>query len=393
MPAYTYQPWLWPINGEVRESLAWLTDVLSTQSGAEQRIRLVDTPRRILEHAHTITADQCARAENALWANAAGIWGLPVWMDATRLGSVLAAGETVIPVDALHRDYQVGGSLVLMTAPDAFEICDIEAVTDSAVTVSAPTADEWPSSATVAPLVFGRLPLPQRLTRFDGGTVTGPFAFELVNPNPWPVADESSGGYRARPVLTARTDWQGDVAQDYARPYAEVGNGLTPPARDAYAGPTVSQVHGWTLQGRPAIAAFRSFLAARYGRQRGVWLPSQARDVTLVAAADAADTTIDVRRIDYGSTVDGDTGRRDLQIQLGDGTRIWRRVTGSAEIGADTERLTLDSAVGVDIALDDVDAISWMTPARLEADNVELRWWTWETVNAQLLFRGTRDDV
>lgn len=393
MPAYAYQPWLWPINGEVRETLAWATDVLTAENGNEQRIRLVNTPRRIVEQSHTLTADQRPRAENALWADAAEIWGLPLWMDVTRLASLLSAGETVIPVAALHRDYQVGGSLVLMTSPDAFEVCDIEAVTDTTVSVTGPTADEWPAGTMIAPLKFGRLPLPQRLTRFDGGTATGSFAFELVDLNPWPVADETSGGYRGRPVITDRTDWQQDVAQDYSRPYEEFGNGLSPPLRDLRGGPGVTQVHGYTVTGRAAIGAFRSHLYARYGRQRGVWLPSQARDLRLVTSAAAIDTTIDATRVDYTATVDADIGRRDLQILLADDTRICRRVTSSSPVSASVERFVLDSALGVAIDPDDVVAISWMTPARLEADNVELRWWTWDTVNAQIQYRGTRDDV
>ena len=111
-----------------------------------------------------------------------------------------------------------------------------------------------------------------------------------------------------------------------------------------------------------------------------------------MANVSAVATTMDVTSTGYAATVNRDIGRRDLQIQLANGTRLWRRVTAVTAISASVERLTI-AALGQAITPADVVAISWMTAVRAESDIVELRWWNWETVNAQLLYRGFRNDV
>lgn len=386
-------PWLHRPSGTVLERLEWLTDVLPSFNGGEQRRQLREAPRRTFEFGVQLAGRDRRAAENALHEWGGRAWALPVWMDAQPLAAPVAAGAATIAVDTTTRDFRAGGSVVLMRGPRDYEILQVDSVAPGSIVPLAPTTRAWPAGQTlIAPLRTATMPDEVTLSRFDGETSYGRLRFEVMEPSDWPAAAEST--YRGLPVLAQAPNWTEDVEQGYERLLQRIDS-LTGPVviDDQAAGPILLQSHRWLLDGRQAIAAFRSWLYARRGRLSAFWLPTWAQDFRLVADVGASALTIDVEHSDYSRRIAQAINRRDVRIEMHGGAVFYRRITGSAVVSADVERLTIDAALGTLVQPAAVRAISYMAPVRLEADAVEIAWARHDAAESRAMTRGSRNDI
>lgn len=387
MPEWFAQP-----TSETLERLEWLTDVLPSFDGGEQRRALRLAPRRFLEFETVLTGAERRALENALHGQQSAQWRVPLWPDAQPLSSSLSAAATTIQVDTTTRDFRVGGEVALILDARRYEVATIDAVTDTELTLDAGLAAGWPAGQTiVAPVLPAVLPDEQVLQRFTGDASYGRLRWEIVGPNDWPAASEPVT-YRSLPVLTQAPRWSEDVEQGYRRLLSRVDNGTGGFFIDDEAGgPHLLQSHRWLLDGRAEIEAFRGWLYAREGRRNAFWLPTWALDLAVVASIGSAATTIDVEHCGYVDNVAQAVGRRDIRILTHAGTAYHRRITASAEISATVERLTIDSALGAALAPADIAAVSFMSAARLEADAAEILWSGPDVAEAALMTRAARN--
>lgn len=380
-------------DGPILERLEWLTNVIEHFDGSEQRIRLRGTPRRIFEFAVTVSGRDRRIAENLLDAGGAQPYIIPVWTDSQQLTNDLGSGATSITVDTSGRDFRDGGLMCLATGPRVYEIVEIDAVAADTITLASPTGKAWPAGALVIPLRSAFLPDRVALARFTGGDAYGRLRWQCVDANDYTAATGETE-YRSVPVLLQRPNWTEDVRQEWQRKLDMLDfrtGGLY--VDDEAEGPLLLQSHRWLLDGRAEIHAFRQWLYARCGRWRAFWMPTWAQDFRVVASIGSSATTIDVEHSGYTDQIDEDIGRRDIRIELANGTVYYRRITQCVEVDGDTERLTINTALGVNISAADVALVSFMHLVRLNADSVEINWWARDTCEVALTVRSTRDDV
>ena len=152
------------------------------------------------------------------------------------------------------------------------------------------------------------------------------------------------------------------------------------------------QSYQWTLHSRPFIATLQSFFYTLEGRRRPIWMCTDESDLVLTDPIGGADLTIKIEHIGYTTHLVYDIGRRDICIRLHDGTRFYRRITGSAELSATQEQLSIDAELGQAIALADVRMISWVELSRQEADSAEIAWRSSELVESLFTMRGLNHD-
>lgn len=376
------------------ERLQWSTDVIASFDASEQRIQLLSTPRRSMEFEIVVDGRDRQVAENALHAGQSGRWAVPVWMDSQSLQADLASGSSVIPVDTTTRDFYAGGMAVLMTGPRAFEVVDIDSLTGSTLTIASPTIASWPAGRTeIAPLRIARMADDLSLSRFTGDVSYGRMQFRLEGESAWPAASEVTL-YLGFPILGTAPNWTDDIDQGYLRKLETLDTGTGEPFHDDEGGGAIlQQSHRWLLDGRAQIDAFRRWLYARRGRLSAFWLPTFALDFVAVADIGSAATTIDVQNAGYTAAAARGIGRRDIRIELLSGTVYYRRITGSAEISSDVERLTISAALGAAVATSAIRSMSFMSLARLEADSIELAWARFDVVECQAVTRAPRNDL
>lgn len=388
-------PWFVPPNwaSPVVERLRWKTDVIPHFDGSEQRIGLTPLGARWEWEFDFDALDRQARTiENALYAWGARVWALPIWPDGEALGATLAAGSTIIPCTPATRDYHVGGLAIILNGID-FEAFEVAAVGASSITTALPTTREWNGSSQVFPARTARLMDRVPATRRTGVHIAGTARFRCEEAIARTAETEAT--YRGFPVLTRKPNWEDDPEATYARRMVEIDLEVGGVSWDDESGlPDVLFGYRVTPAARDEIEALRAFLFARQGRRKALWVPSFARDVIVVTDPIASGAVnIDVEACGFTDYVEAGVNRRDLRIELRNGTIYYRRVTGSSTVDEDTERLTLDAPLGATIAASDIVTISFMALARLDQDGVEFAYWSGDVVDARLGFRTVRSSA
>lgn len=388
--------WAWPPDwaAGILERLEWRTDVLQAYRAEEQRRALREWPRRSLEFTTMAVGTSRRILEAALWNWGARVWALPFWPDGLDLAAPLAAGATTIPADTATRDYQPGGLAILMGEdPRVSEVVEVEEAQPAQLVLARPTTRAWPAGTRLYPARPATLDDQVALPRFDGETATARVRFAMVDPQVWDTA-AGDPTHRGLPVLELRPNWTSEPDLQLERKLTELDGGTGLVYREDQADmPLTRQRLAYTAVTREEIDAWRKRLHAMRGKQGSVWLPTWSRD--LVVAAQVADNAlaIDVEWAGYTVFHKRDPNRRDLRLQLRDGTVLYRRVTASTELDANTERLAIDTSLGVTVAADDFVLVSFMALSRNEADAVELAWWNGQTVDTRLAMRSFRHEL
>lgn len=388
--------WTYSAAGEYSERLEWLTDVMQAPTGPEQRRRLREAPRTVLTADSLEDAAERRRLETALVGNGAGNWYAPLVADGSVLDAAWTVGhpENVLAVDTVDRRFSVDGR-VLLIAPGGpstvYDLGVVAALTSSSIELVDAPAHTWPAGTRVVPMVAAKLINVPSLSRFTADSAPLQVAFRVTEPLD---ATEDAGDvtYRGEPVLTLRPDWSVDPEFEASRALGIVDGATGPVTEYDQPGIPVTRMRvQFTLVGRAAITSFRSLLYALAGRWAAIWVPTWAHDFRLAAAVDAADTTLDVEAVGVDDW-DLLPNRRDLRIELSSGTVLYRRITATEDLGGGVERLTIDSALGVDVAPSEALMISFLMLMRQDADVNLLRYWTAEVVQSEITFRGFRDD-
>lgn len=386
----TGQPWVWPCTPDwgqpVQESLAWLTDDMqSPGTGMRQVRQLRSAPRRGFRFQALLHDDERRLVDAFRREVGVQPFQLPIYPDVTWLAADLDAGVTSIPCNTAGRDFVDGGRAVLWRDANTWELVTIDTVAVASLTLTTATVDAWQPGDRVYPVRRARLVQPPRETQHSDDVSTLSVQVLIDEPCDWTAAWPSATTYRNLPVL----DWRGDEAKDVTDQYdrlsrqVDVATGLVyyddPPAM-----PFRAQSQQFLLDGRADHTKFRALAYQLAGRAGQCWVPDWQASARLATAATPAATQLTVAWHGYTQFDAMQTNRRDLRIELFDGTVFYRRVTGSAESG-DNEVLQIDSALGQAVAIGDVRQINWMSVCASASDTVQLE----HTTDADGIGRAT----
>jgi len=374
---------VWPVapdwTGGMSEMLAWATDVSQSSATAATHARSYRLgPRRSWTFEVAAAAGR-HRVVDMLLAGGRGTWLLPVWPDVQRLAAPLAAGAEAVPCETAGFDFVAGGQALLYSATNSaaavndWEVVDIDAVEADHIALGAPTAADHGRGARLYPL---RRAIAQdgaeaamRTAQFSRRSLT----FDILEPCDWaPLADLPA--YLGYPVLNARPDKSEDPTHGFAglRETVDFGAGL-PVTADLPGIALRVQRDSWTFPNRARRGWFRSLLYLLRGRQRPIWVPSWNADLQAAAPIAGGSTALSIEWAGYTLFGLDKPNRRDLCVELVDGTVLYRRVVAAVEAG-ETETLTLDASLSSGaIAPAQVRQVSIMALSTLASDNAEIR--------------------
>lgn len=379
----------------VKEKLSWLTDILQSESGAEQRRALRLAPRRGLKANFYLEGRDRQLADLALYGWSARVWALPIWPDVQLLAAGVAAGALRLSCRTADLDFAPGALALLRgESPFLYEAAQVAAVDATGLDLKRPLQSSWPAGSRLYPVRSAQLQEQPGRTRLTDEADELEANFLIVEPCEWPAIMPPTQ-YRGYPVLEQRPDESEDLTREIQRLLLEFDNDIALPRRTDTAGRAFPVVqHRWQLEGRAPRSAFRSLLYALCGRQKALWVPTHGADLTLLATVTSTASTLDVANVGYTRFTVAAGGRRDLRIELVDGTVFHRRVLGATEVDQDSERLVLDQTLGREVLPRLVARLCWMTLCRLDQDEIEI---LHETDSEGLAtstakFRGVRDD-
>src|SRR5690606_13355565 len=154
---------LWPRPGVV-ETLEWLTHVMISEDGSEERTELRDAPRQAFQFEFYVPPIHQARIDNIIYGARALEWRVPVWPQVQHVGAVEAA-LTSLDCETRYSEFREGGEVMLWESPDKWQVLPAEVDDDDTLALGEETeafADAW-----LMPVRRGRLVgNPQR--RLDG---------------------------------------------------------------------------------------------------------------------------------------------------------------------------------------------------------------------------------
>lgn len=382
-------PWTFAAGGDVSEQLDWLTDTLAAATGPVQTRRLREAPLVTLAFSGLETAARRRWLETQLWHVGAGPWLAPLVMDAQALAAPLASGSTSVPADTDDARYVADGQALLFSDnPREFEVLAIESIGDGELVLAEETARTWPAGTRLAPVRIATLDGQPLLGRFTSdNTDVYQVRFRLQEPLESP-ADFGPAEYRSLPVLERRPVWTSDPRWSPERTLTAADHDAAP-ARvfDLVGGATPRLVLQFALVGMDEVHSFRGLLYAMAGRWSPVWIPTWASDLRVVATVADGATTLDVDG-PLMSPHAVTSNRRDIRIELVDGTVYFRRITAATLQSPTVDRLTLDSAIATGFAANQVALVSFLTLYRQESDVNLLRHFDHATVQCELAFKG-----
>lgn len=370
----------------VLERLEWLTDVMASRGGLEQRVALREIPRRSLEFSILAAGGDHGRLDALLSAWQSRPFVLPIWPDKGRLDGPAPAGAMALATDTAGREYQAGGTAVLLSDADRCESVEIDAVLPGVLSLRTPVAVDWPAGSSIYPARQSRLVPSQTVRWLTGRAAQAALRFDIIdNANMPPV--ETGLAHRGVPVHVLRHNWSDPLEVNYSRVVETFDFDTGPVAiYDPSGLPSPRRSRRLLGSSRADILAFKAWLHARQGRLVPFYAPT--RDELVPASpVGAADVTIDIKPHDEASYVAGLQGHTDIALQRRDGTWLFRQVT-HVETNAASTRLTVSSAFGVDLELSDIARLCWLELVRLDADAVEIRWLSDGVAESAIATRG-----
>lgn len=378
----------WP-QDEVVETISYLTDILTSWAGREQRIQVRQEPRRTIKYVIWPQSPALAqRLENQVQAWRANTWSLPLYQEAERLAVSPSDGDTTVSVDTSNMTLAVGDMVCIWWSETATQTLPVEALTSSSITVTKPLS---PPSGHAGPVYA----IPVQLARFASAptkerqpAVQDKYTLEFRL-----LDDRDIGSGLSLPqyldldvfVYPTRLLQAATQPVTFTRVVSEVDYSTGKVFFSSPSDFTAQQVQVDIVAiDRAAAFTARQFVARCNGRRVPFWYPNYDTNMTTTQTIGASDTTILVEDCGF-SILSGHQTRTHLFIEITSGTQFFRQVTSIARSETGIEVLVLSDALGVEISKAQIKTLCFLNLVRLDQDDTELTWGTAPSLKTSLM--------
>ena len=388
---FTFEPnWDEP----VRETLAWMTNIIETHDATEQAISLRSIPRRQYQFQVAVTGRDRKFLEGYMFAWKNRVFAMPVFPDCNVLDTEVLAGSSTIPLtnETAYQNFRVGELVILMLDAFTAEAVEVLSIDPFALNTTLPVSNTWPVGTRVYPVYTTRLLEQQTVSHPTDEMLIGEFTFELDN-NYNETAVDSPTTYQGLTILTEKADrsddpqagWQGKIE------IVDFDTGLFSVDIKAENPDFTMGNHRFLAYTKEKAWEWRQWLHARKGKAIPFYYATQQSDFELLETLGATSTNSVIFDAKYRDLYAAALGKRDFALELNDGNIYYRRITGAAEGStAGKENLFFDTQIGVEVAPSDIKKWSFLHPVRLDTDAIELTWYTNNIVVLNFPMRGMR---
>ncbi len=362
---------LQPVSPVV-ERLSYLTDVMETVNGKENRVQTRTTPRTYYDYKYPVGPSFRAMMSNIGYGYIRNKFAVPIWTRKTTSQSLNLSGDTEIFVKAREKDFTVGCVLMLYANQESVEAHVIKSVSEEMdgviiITLSTPLAHDWPAFSSVIPVQYG-------------------YVEEDI--------DTSGNGYSSYYTLTFEVDV--DVYEDpvvplqldgidvfYNMPLMSDGNTVSRSfsARinlvDFEVGKKFKRTT-WSknrmlfsfrqvFETLSDLQNFKSRFARHAGRYRSFYQSTSDTNMRIVDASGGGFGIIRIASDDYGPALP----RRLIAVyKLSDKSTHYYKVVNAEPSTNNTTLLLLDRPFNIDIS--DIFNVSYVSEFRLDTDILEI---------------------
>ena len=365
-------------DGDLTESLIFVTDILGGRSGPEQRRALRPQPRSLISYDLLLDEEDLQKMENQIFDGQNRAFGIGLWHQTTRNTVAVIPTDTSITVQSTaYADYRVGGLAVTWVDPFDFEVLQIGSIGPTSITFNSPFTSNFPIGVKVMPISTSFLgkSIPSSRHRMGLSSFT---INALVLDNTANLADASAySTYDGKIFLDDLNFLLSDQLNesfDIQRRMLDNRTG-TPTILGDQATPRRGSSKGFITSDRQSAWEVRQLLHELKGRQTSFYMPSWKPDLTPVASITSAGSSIDVVDVQYSTLVRNRQPRNVIRVVLKDGTvSDPKEVTGSSIPVAGTDRLDITPDTwGITVALADIERVEYVHKVRLDSDTIRMR--------------------
>lgn len=382
----------------VRMRIAYLTDVLTTRSGLEQRRQLRERPSGEMTWATgPLQGAEAQQLAGLIYAGQAEAHPVPLWPFPRWLAQNAAVGSTVLNLSPGPGLLWFGSYVALVRSGGA-EIRGVASITGdppTAIQLAEPLETAWPAHSVVYPVATGYLRAQQPQTWHGLSTAGATLTLDIPTLGELILgATDAPPQFLTLEVLDTMPNRAG-AEEDTAERLIEVLDPGTGPIwidSPSDAPTLVRQGFLRTMLSEADVLPFIAFLDRRRGQGVPFLVPSWQQDLTLAAAVSLGATQITVLPCGYPEHFFAiGTGRRMIGVRHPKtGSWYYHEVTAAILYGS-VEKLTIDPAAAVAWPVGSL--ISFLRFCRLDRDDVELEFWRAGATQAELTMRELIPDA
>ena len=390
LPMFTVLP-NWD-NG-ILERLSWLTDVLSSETDAEQRRSIRRYPRRTFEAGFLRQAAQRARLDSFVAGVGKNEFMVPIWHEQVKLLDGLdmeGIGVNFPDGELPMREFRVGDLVFVNNGdPNDYDILQVGDLEANRFNWAFPPPRAWPVGTRIYPMRTARLLTPPSMSNITDRVSSMQMQFDFVDA--YEVEPSFGANLGGEPLFRFTVDRASPFDASYDRLNYVLDNQVGMPVVTV-----VRQTTNITLQtmirlfGRGNGYAMRQFLQACRGRSKKFMCSSFQQDVMLDGDVENGTVELNIQPQGFTSSMANPQPTRTmLAFQFNSGAQtLYRTVVGARERYKMTdaglpafpyqvigETLVLNLALPA-IAQGDLHRISFVSETRLDQDAVELQHWT-----------------
>lgn len=363
----------------VTERLEWMTDVMPSTTGAEQRRSVRAHPRRSFEAQFMRQRNLRSRLDHFLVSVGRGEFLLPLWHEAVKMTNGItpgASGVSFPTASAFQREFREGDLVFVYNGdPAHYDVLEVGTVFSLGFGWATSPANAWPPGTRIFPMREARILEAPTMSNITDTVATITLRFELSKPDP--RSPSWGGSNPTTPLFNFTPDRVAPITLQHERVSYTLDNQAGPiQVTDPGGDGQVAMRMNLTLFGRNQVDALRRMLAAARGRAVAFTTPDFLAAIEARSAILPDDGYIEV--LPCGLTeypVLQQPVRRQIVLFLKVGGPLYRNVTHVEPVFNGgrlvAERLFVDDPLPT-IELRNIVRISYAVPARLDQDVVEI---------------------
>lgn len=362
-----------------KETLAFLTDVIESIDGTEQRLALRTNPRQIFEVTYRLDESERRQMQAMLMDWQSKTFGFPLWHEKVLTSAAVSAGATSYPITGGDDvDFRVGGTAVIITDELTFDVITITAKSDTSITASSGSVNGYPAGSTIMPMRAAVIQRAVPGNRAPNNLEDFKITFQVTENDTGALAGDTTPGfwslYDSRVLFDDCNVTDGGMQESYfTRVYRVDGHTGIVTQSAAWDKNKRSSDKGFVARSRAEIIQLRKVMLALRGRQKAFWLPTFIEDLTPVATLSSGFSTMDVESVGYVRFIQDRNPKKVMRITFNNGDPdLVRVVQSSATISTTVERLTLDTTWPATYTVSEIDRIQFYELSRFNSDNVNI---------------------
>jgi hypothetical protein len=382
-------PPLWPVS----ESLEWLTDIMTARDGSEQRMSVRQIPRQSFNFNVPLkTEKEQARFDAAIFGWQKRMWGLPVWIEKVLHTTAINATALTITVDTTNADFRDDSYAIIWKSLNEYEAVKVSTVAAGSLTLESAVVATYTGSKWIMPLRIAQSVGMQKGTHPGVAAVRMASILFAVKDNVLLTGFVPAVNYDGLTVLADVHRFMGidkEISSDpdsFSQDY-ESGD------FDSFSDSDFNLImhnFGFVKESKSDIWNFRKFLHSLYGMQAPVYAPTFREDLVATDTIGAADTNFRIENIKLAENMGLNDLRTHLAFIFPNGTKLYREITGIVEADATEEIISIDSALGVEVAIGAC-YISFLDKCRMASDMVTMDHLIGNKMNSNLSFIAVKE--